>query len=180
MPTRRGARVLALLQALNILRGMDVAKLGITRPAYLHLVAEAFNLAFADREAYLGDPRFVRVPVEGLLSEEYARTQRARIDRNRAFGQMPPPGRPAGSEGLGLAHLEKARRSPGKAMAAAPDTIYCSVVDRAGNVYSGTLSDNTHDTPLIPARGSRSPRAARSRGSIRRTPRSWPPGKRPR
>ena len=171
---------LALLQALNILRGMDVAKLGHNSPAYLHLVAEAFNLAFADREAYLGDPRFVRVPVEGLLSEEYATAQRARIDRKRAFGQMPPPGRPAGSEGLGLAHLERLKRAPGKAMAAAPDTIYCSVVDRAGNVYSGTLSDNTHDTPLIPGTGL----AISSRGSQSRLDPSHPsvvaPGKRPR
>jgi gamma-glutamyltranspeptidase/glutathione hydrolase len=171
---------LSLLQALSTLRGMEVAKLGHNSPGYLHVVAEAFNLAFADREAYLGDPKFVRVPVEGLLSQEYAQTQRARIDRNRAFGEMPPPGRPAGSEGLGLEHLENLKRVQGKAMATAPDTIYCSVVDREGNVYSGTLSDNTHDTPLIPGTGL----AISSRGSQSRLDSSHPsvvaPLKRPR
>lgn len=169
-----------LLQALATLRGMDVGRMAHNSPAYLHLVAEAFNLAFADREAYLGDPAFVKVPVEGLLSQDYARSQRARIDATRAFGEMPRPGRPRGSEGLSLAHLEHLRRTPEKLGALSPDTIYCSVIDRHGNVYSGTLSDNTHDTPLIPGTGL----AVSSRGSQSRLDPAHPsvvaPLKRPR
>jgi gamma-glutamyltranspeptidase len=73
---------------------MGLGGASTTRPRYLHLVIEAFDLAFADREAYLGDPKFVHVPVAGMLSEEYAARQRARIDERRAFGEMPRPGRP--------------------------------------------------------------------------------------
>ncbi|HET9581141.1 MAG TPA: gamma-glutamyltransferase, partial [Usitatibacter sp.] len=171
---------LTLLQALATLDGMDLGAMEHNSPAYLHRVIEALDLAFADREAYLGDPAFVNVPVEGLLSEEYARSQRARIDASRAFGEMPRPGEPRGSEGASLAHLERLRRSPGKLAVAAPDTIYCSVIDRHGNVYSGTLSDYQHDTPIIPGTGL----AVSSRGSQSRLDPSHPsvvaPLKRPR
>jgi gamma-glutamyltranspeptidase/glutathione hydrolase len=171
---------LTLLQTLATLNGAGVASLGHNSPAYLHLVAEAFNLAFADREAYLGDPKFVNVPVEGLLADDYAASQRARIDRNRAFGEMPRPGRPKGSEGLSLAHMERWKHGTGKAAALAKDTIYCAVIDRDGNVYSGTLSDNTHDTPVIPGTGL----AVSSRGSQSRLDPDHPsvvaPLKRPR
>jgi gamma-glutamyltranspeptidase/glutathione hydrolase len=168
-----------LLQALATLRGMGLGRREHNSSAYLHLVIEAFDLAFADREAYLGDPKFVRVPVEGMLSEEYAAFQRARIDERRAFGEMPRPGRPRGSEGLSLAHFDGVRRARAE-MAAAPDTIYCAVIDRQGNVYSATLSDNTHDTPVIPGTGL----AVSSRGSQSRLDPRHPsvvgPGRRPR
>jgi gamma-glutamyltranspeptidase/glutathione hydrolase len=171
---------LALLQALAALRGMDVARQGHNSPAYLHAVAEAFNLAFADREAYLGDPGFVEVPVQGLISDGYAAAQRARIDPARAFGRMPAPGRPAGSEGRSLAHLEKWRQATSRAQSAPRDTIYCAVTDREGNMYSATLSDTSHDTPLIPGTGL----AISSRGCQSRLQEGHPsavaPGKRPR
>jgi gamma-glutamyltranspeptidase/glutathione hydrolase len=171
---------LTLLQALATLDGMGLGAMQHNSPAYLHLLVEALDLAFADREAYLGDPAFVAVPVAGLLSDEYASSQRSRIDAARAFGEMPRPGRPRGSEGLSLAHLERLRRTPDKLGALAPDTIYCSVIDRHGNVYSGTFSDNTHDTPMIPGTGL----AISSRGSQSRLDPAHPsvvaPLKRPR
>ncbi len=171
---------ITLLQTLRLLDGMGARDLGHNSAAYLHLVAEAFDLSFADREAYLGDPAFVRVPVEGLLSGAYAAAQRARIDRSRAFGRMPSPGQPAGSEGLDLAHLERWSRPRPRATVAARDTIYCAVMDKDGNVYSGTLSDNTHDTPIVPGTGL----AISSRGSQSRLdprhPSSVAPLKRPR
>jgi gamma-glutamyltranspeptidase/glutathione hydrolase len=171
---------LTLLQTLATLNAAGLSSLGHNSAAYLHRVAEAFNLAFADREAYLGDPKFVNVPVEGLLADAYAASQRARIDRNRAFGEMPRPGRPAGSEGLGLAHMDRWKHGTGHAAALAKDTIYCAVIDRDGNVYSGTLSDNTHDTPVIPGTGL----AVSSRGSQSRLDPDHPsvvaPLKRPR
>lgn len=172
---------ISLLQALATLRDMGAGRLEHNSAAYLHLVIEAFDLAFSDREAYLGDPKFVKVPAEGLLSDSYAASQRARIDAKRAFGEMPRPGRPAGSEGLSLAHMAALVKSPaGKPFATAADTIYCSVIDKDGNVYSGTLSDNTHDTPIIPGTGL----AISSRGSQSRLDPSHPssvaPLKRPR
>jgi gamma-glutamyltranspeptidase/glutathione hydrolase len=171
---------ITLLQALATLDQMRVGTMTHNSPGYVHVLIEALNLAFADREAYLGDPNFIKVPLEGMLSPEYVRSQCARINPNSAFGEMPVPGRPPGSEGLSFEHLERLRKTPGKLSTASSDTIYCSVIDRHGNVYSGTLSDNTHDTPVIPGTGL----AVSSRGSQSRLDPSHPsvvaPGKRPR
>lgn len=170
-----------LLETLNILGCTDLSKLEHNSAAYLHLIVEALDLAFADREAYLGDPKFARVPVEGLLANDYARSQFQRISTSRAFGAMPRPGRPDGSDGLSLQHLEKwFSQHHETQQGAARDTIYCSVIDKDGNVYSGTLSDNTHDTPIIPGTGL----AVSSRGSQSRLQEGHPsvvaPLKRPR
>src|SRR5205823_1000259 len=73
-----------LLEALNILEGLDLRTAGHNSPDYVHTVAEALLLAFADREAYIGDPRQVDVPLAGLLSKAYAARQRARIGRRAA------------------------------------------------------------------------------------------------
>lgn len=171
---------LTLLQTLATLRQMRLSGMAHNSAEYLNVLIQALDLAFADREAYLGDPDFVKVPVEGLLSEEYARSQRARIDLQRSFGEMPAPGRPRGSEDLSLDHLDRLRKAPQAAATVSPDTIYCSVIDRDGNVYSATLSDNTHDTPVIPGTGL----AVSSRGSQSRLDPSHPsavaPLKRPR
>ena len=170
-----------LLQALATLKVGGIGGLKHNSPAYLHLIMEALNLAFADREAYLGDPKFVKVPVAGMLSDTYGAAQRKRIDAHRAFGRMPDPGRPAGSEGLSLAHMSRwLGGGSAPTQAVARDTIYCSVIDKDGNVYSGTLSDNTHDTPVIPGTGL----AISSRGSQSRLQAGHPsevkPLKRPR
>ena len=154
---------MTLLQTLVMLDDEHLDSLEHNSSQYLHTVVEALNLSFADREAYLGDPRFVKVPVKGLLSRDYARRQRLRIDPRQAFGRMPNPGWPAGSEGLSHAHLDldAGASTPPVGQRCAPDTIYCAVIDRDGNVYSATLSDNTHDTPIIPGTGL----AISSRGS---------------
>lgn len=170
----------SLLQALALVRAGNPSALGHNSAAYLHRVAEAFNLAFADREAYLGDPRFVSVPVEGMLDGDYLARQAARIDTARAFGRMPEPGRPRGSESLSLAHLERWKHGTASVAKASADTIYCAVIDKEGNVYSATLSDNTHDIPVISGTGL----AGSSRGSQSRLQEGHPsvvaPGKRPR
>ncbi|MSQ54144.1 MAG: gamma-glutamyltransferase family protein [Betaproteobacteria bacterium] len=168
-----------LLETLKILEGFDLGKLGHNTPDYVHTVAEAFNLSFADREAYVGDPRFVRVPTAALLSDDYAARQRARIDPRRAFGRMPDPGnprlQPAG--GGGAEHVYALAR--GKT-GSAPDTIYAAVMDGHGNAYSATLSDTTHNAPVIPGIGM----VLSSRGQQSRLTPGHPaevaPGKRPR
>ena len=60
---------------------------------YAHVVTEAIKLAFADRERYYGDPRFVNVPIETLLSDAYAQRRRAMIRPDRAWPEMPPVAR---------------------------------------------------------------------------------------
>lgn len=67
---------IAVLEQLNILEGYDLKALGHNSPQYLHLIGEAIRLAAADRNRYIGDPDFVNVPVEKLLSKAYAAERR--------------------------------------------------------------------------------------------------------
>jgi gamma-glutamyltranspeptidase/glutathione hydrolase len=160
-----------LLQTLKVLEAIDLESLGWNSVRYLHTIAEAMNLAFADREAYVGDPKFVTVPTKELLSADYAARQRARIDPTKAFGRMPDPG-------LGKVDLSL-NASKGE-VALAPDTIYCCVADKYGNAYSETPSDTVYDTPMIDGLGfSPSTRGMQSRLDPGH-PLMVEPGKRPR
>lgn len=166
---------IVLLEALKILERDDLQALRHNSPAYVHLVAEALNLAFADREAYVGDPRFVDVPSAQLLDAGYAARQRARIRPDAAFGRMPDCG------GAGSARRGTAEPAPTTGQVGlSPDTIYAAAMDRFGNAYSATLSDTTHDSPVIPGTGL----VVSSRGHQSRLqqdhPASVAPGKRPR
>ena len=169
----------ALLEGLKILEGFDLAALGHNTPDYVHVVTEALDLAFSDREAYVGDPKFVQVPTAALLSDAYALRQRARIDLKRAFGKMPEPGDPLRCAPSGLAVPQVLAAARGKT-GDAPDTIFAAVMDRFGNAYSGTLSDTSYDTPVIPGIGM----VMSSRGQQSRLAAGHPsqvaPGKRPR
>jgi gamma-glutamyltranspeptidase/glutathione hydrolase len=74
----------ALLQALNILEGVDLKSMGYNSARYVHAVYQAMNMAFADRDFYYGDTTFApEEPVRGLLSKEYARQRRAQINWER-------------------------------------------------------------------------------------------------
>lgn len=103
---------LAALLALNIVRGFDIGRVAYGSADYLHILIEAVKLAFADAQAYVGDPRRVDVPVAGLLSNRYARERRALIAKERAL--LPEPGQPP-RDG---------------------DTVYLTVADGAGNMVS--------------------------------------------
>jgi gamma-glutamyltranspeptidase/glutathione hydrolase len=74
-----GCQGMVLIQALNILEPYDIKALGHNTAAYINLLTEALNLGFADRDKYIGDPRFVDIPIKGLTSKEYAAEQRKRI-----------------------------------------------------------------------------------------------------
>lgn len=158
-----------LLQALALLDGRDLAALGHNSPDYVHVMTEAFKLAVADRERWYGDPRFVDVPMERLLSSDYNAARRALIDMQRASPGMPPAGDP------GMA-APAAKREP----VAALDTSYVCCVDADGNVFSATPSDGSYDGPVVPGTGI----VPSTRGSQSRPdpahPSSVAPGKRPR
>ena len=77
-----------LLQQLNIVEGFDLAAMGHNSADAIHVQVEAKKMAFADRAAYLGDPDFVSVPMETLLSKEYASRRCSEIDRNRASANI--------------------------------------------------------------------------------------------
>ncbi len=69
--------------------------MGHNSAPYLHAITEALKLSFADRNTYVGDPKFVpNIPMKALLSKEYAATRRAQIDPNRAIDGEPAPGDP--------------------------------------------------------------------------------------
>jgi gamma-glutamyltranspeptidase / glutathione hydrolase len=170
----------ALLECLKILEGFNLPAMGHNSPQYVHTVAETLNLAFADREAYVGDPKFVNVPTKALLSDAYAARQRARIT-DRAFGKMPDPGNPEDRPTHTSGSSERVYAAPrGKGVPFCPDTIYGCVVDRHGNAYSATLSDSSNDTPMIPGTGL----VISGRGTQSRLEAGHPaevkPGKRPR
>jgi len=74
----------AELFALNILEGYDLKKMGLNSPDYIHTSAEAMKLAMADRDTYLGDMDFIKIPYAGLLSKDYASERRKLIDPEKA------------------------------------------------------------------------------------------------
>jgi gamma-glutamyltranspeptidase/glutathione hydrolase len=80
----------AELFALNMLEGYDLKAMGHNSADYVHTSIEAIKLAFADREKYLGDMDFIRIPYDGLLSKDYARERRALIDPQKASLDMRP------------------------------------------------------------------------------------------
>lgn len=129
-----------MLQALNLLEGFDLKKLGHNSAAYVHTLAEALKLAFADRDRYYGDPRFVKVPGAELLSKEYAAMRRALIDSERASLEQ-RPGDPANGKAI-ASMIDDALTGPSQVPAdeRANDTTCVNVIDSAGNVFSATPS----------------------------------------
>jgi gamma-glutamyltranspeptidase/glutathione hydrolase len=167
-----------LAQALNLLDGNALKSAGHNSPGYIHTVAEALKLAFADRERWYGDPRFVDVPLEGLLSRDYAGIRRRLIRADKAWPGLPPAGDPRSMTAEAW-HLGEARATAGTPRPPL-DTSYVCVVDRWGNVFSATPSDVTFESPIIPGTGL----CPSSRGSQFWTEPGHPsvlaPGKRPR
>jgi gamma-glutamyltranspeptidase/glutathione hydrolase len=169
----------SLLQAMNLLEATEVHKLGHNSTAYLHRITEAVKLAFADREAYFGDPRMVDVPIEALLSCDYARKRRELIRPDKAWPEMPPAGDPRKLAAERVAH--GAPLVPERAFSAPePDTSHVCCVDKHGNVFAATPSDGSYNAPVIPELGIiPSPRGSQNWGDPDH-PSGVAPGKRPR
>jgi gamma-glutamyltranspeptidase / glutathione hydrolase len=107
---------LAALEMLNIMEHYPLPQWGFFSVDGLHVKMEAQRLAYADLRRYVGDPKFSKIPVEGLISKAYAAQRAARIDMDRAHCDEPPG-----------THSE---------LEGAHDTIYLSVVDKDGNIVS--------------------------------------------
>lgn len=134
-----------LLQALALLQGFDLEGMGHNSAGYVHAVTEALKLALADRDRFYGDPDFAKVPINGLLSEAYARERRALINP-LAANHQPRPGDPWKYD------LEswRCRNPPRARMAAAPttkdallespDTTTVNAADAHGNLFSASPS----------------------------------------
>ncbi|MCQ2445001.1 MAG: gamma-glutamyltransferase [Mailhella sp.] len=118
---------MASLEILNVLNNIDVKSLGEGSADYYHAIIEATKEAFIDRDRYLSDPDFVKIPLEYLLSEKHGREQAARIDMKKAAG----PKQPLDPKG---------------------DTIWLGVVDGQGNAVS-LIQSIYHDfgSGIVPA-----------------------------
>ena len=171
-----------MLEVLNILDGIDLASLHHNGTRYIHAVVEAIKLAAADREAYFGDPLFVDVPVEILLSAAHAADRREQIRNDRAWPEMPPPARVAGarwpSPPDGRAGHGTRSVAAGADMPA--DTSHICVVDRHGNAFAATPSDGNGSGPLVPGTGFAPSRRGKGGRTDPAHPASVAPGKRPR
>ena len=125
----------AELIALNLLEGYDLKTLGHNSAEFLHINAEAIKLAMADREKYLGDQDFVKIPYDGLLSKEYARERRSLIDPQKASLEL-RPGDPGSFEKRGSVTGQKLQPVVDGGAKHDGDTSYIAVVDGHRNMVS--------------------------------------------
>ena len=124
-----------LLQTLRLLEKFDLKTMGHNSPDYVHLLVEAMKLALADRDAYYSDPLMADVPIEKLLSKQYAELRRPLIDMKEASLKQ-RPGDPI--SGKALLGISPASYRPLRG--SVKDTTTCLVADRWGNVVAATPS----------------------------------------
>ncbi|MBR0139888.1 MAG: gamma-glutamyltransferase, partial [Firmicutes bacterium] len=118
-PSSGGTHVIEIL---NVLENFDVPSLEVNSAGYIHLFSEVFKLCYSDRAAYMGDPNFVKVPLKGLLSKEYARTLAEKVDLSRS--RKPCEGDPLPYESSSTTHF--------------------SIADSEGNMVAVTKTVNNY------------------------------------
>ena len=128
-----------LLEALQILKDIDLKATGHNRPATVHALVETLKLAMADRDTYFADPLFADVPLAALLSSEYAALRRGLIDHGHA-SLVRRPGDPLKQKAVLDPAADPAQRHISPPPSPAHDTTTCLVADRFGNVVAATPS----------------------------------------
>src|SRR5258708_3103181 len=179
-----------LLQQLALLKSLGLDRSDPMTPEFVHTVVECAKLAFADREAYYGDPNFTTVPMETLLSDAYNDGRRQRLGKEAsmelAAGQVP-----GYSPRVDWAKPSSDKRDYDRSGAGEPtmartgthgnDTCHLDVIDRHGNMISATPSGGwLQSSPVVPGLGF----SLSTRGQLfsldERGPNGIKPGKRPR
>ncbi len=167
-------------QTLRLLEGFDLKKMGHLSSDYVHTLAEALKLAFADRDEYYGDPLFVDVPLVQLFSDEYTALRRELIDPRRASLQRRPGDplklRPLKTNPIGPVDPQTHAISTDIPIT---DTTTCVVADRWGNVVAATPSCNLASNRPGPS-GVTQGNRVRSLNTTPGHPNRVQPGKRPR
>lgn len=178
-----------LLQCLSLLKGFDIGAMEPAGADFVHTVAEAMKLAFADRDVYYGDPKFSDVPIQHLLSDAYA-DQRRKLITDKASLDLRPGIVPGFEAQVALtmklldadsqtgavyeptmAHLSEKRG----------DTVHIDIIDREGNMVSVTPSGGwLQSSPTIPGLGFCLNSRAQMFWLTPGLPTSLEPGKRPR
>jgi gamma-glutamyltranspeptidase/glutathione hydrolase len=141
-------------EALNILSNFDLA--GESRVEALHHYLEASRLAFADRNRYIGDPRFVNVPLPQLLSRSFGQQRACLIDPNHALTSPVAPGDPfAGSAAVGTGNCIPAQPTDARQPDEGTNTNHFVITDRWGNVvsYTNTIEELGGSGIVVPGRG---------------------------
>lgn len=180
-----------LLQMLALLKGYGFDRLDPTDADFIHTWIECAKLAYADREAFYGDPKFVDVPLETLLSEPYNAERRRLVDPHSASLDQ-RPGQIAGFGGKVIVKgVSEGRTAVSAAGAGEPtvgrmgetrgDTVHVDVIDKDGNMFSATPSGGwLHSSPVIPDLGFPLGTRAQMFWLEEGLPASLAPGKRPR
>ncbi|MCR4424896.1 MAG: gamma-glutamyltransferase family protein [Firmicutes bacterium] len=152
------------LQQLNLLENFDLKALKYNTAHYWHVIIETAKLAHADKDRYYGDPDFVYVPKEGLLSKEYARERVKLIDMGKALNEH-IPGDPSPWDGkkgwipptttiASDANLQPVEVAADYMNLHVHDTTGTRAVDKDGNMFSATPSGGWFtSSPLIPGLG---------------------------
>lgn len=112
-----------IIQILNIMENADIKKLGFASSKTLHIMAEAMRQAYADRSEYMGDPDFIKIPLDKLISKEYAKEIYAKIPKDKAL--------PSSKVKPGLGQIHEGH-----------NTTHYSVLDSKGNAVSITYTIN--------------------------------------
>jgi gamma-glutamyltranspeptidase/glutathione hydrolase len=184
------AQGLVTLQQLALMKGFGLDGLDPAGPDFIHLQVEAAKLAFADRDTFYGDPAFVEVPVEILLSQAYNDARRSLITE-RASLDLRPGAIPGFGKMIDARAAQGAREAVGASGAGEPtvgrmgqargDTVHFDIVDRAGNMVSGTPSGGwLQSSPIIPELGFCLGTRAQMFVLDEEHPAALQPGKRPR
>ena len=121
-----------IIQMLNILESFDVRSMRFGSAGHLHLMTEALKIAFADRQRFMGDPSVVDIPLEGLISKDYAK------ERAKGIGDMAQKARP----GNPLAYMQESG-----------NTTHVSAMDDEGNMVAATQTLNNVFGSLVTVPG---------------------------
>ena len=180
-----------VLQQLALLKGFHLDGMNPTSPDFIHLQIECAKLAYADREAFYGDPAFVDVPMKTLLSDAYNADRRHLVNLQRASCEQRPGKvegyggvvklRRADSTRLGVSSAGAGEPTVGRVGQTSGDTVHFDIVDKDGNMISATPSGGwLQSSPVIPELGF----PLGTRGQMfwleEGLPGSLAPGKRPR
>jgi len=140
-PTSGG---IAIAQILTMLEPIDIARIPPASAQAVHLISEASKLAFADRNQYVGDPDFIKVPVAGLLDRNYLKARAAMISADKAMGKATPGVTP---------RLSQNEYAPDTGDNRPISTSHISVIDEKGNAVSMTTTIGTAFGSRIMVRG---------------------------
>lgn len=167
-----------MIEALNILSGYNLTAMQYNSAEYIHTLVEALKLAYADRDTYYGDPKFVKIPEDTLLSMKYAEERRAQIGHEASLEFL--PGKIDGKVGLhpSKADIVRARKIDDILMA--HDTTCVDTIDKDGIMFSATPSGAWLPSVIAGDTGIPLTERAQSFLLVRGSPNVLAGGKRPR